>query len=121
MGMMGMFGMMGMPQIDPKTRAFSYKTSGMAYLSGCDLTITEADGKLTASLRQTGVKPENAKTFEVDDAFFDRVTALIDKYDGDSWDGFHRLVLLLVSKREGAHHQRFRLCSSPGRHPRRNG
>lgn len=92
MGMMGMFGMMGMPQIDPKTRAFSYKTSGMAYLSGCDLTITEADGKLTASLRQTGVKPENAKTFEVDDAFFDRVTALIDKYDGDSWDGFHRRV-----------------------------
>lgn len=91
---MGMMGMMGMnPSItDPNARYFSYSTSGMAYLSGCDLMITEAEGKLTASMRLTGVKRENAKTFEVDDAFFDRVTAIIDRYDGDSWDGFNTRV-----------------------------
>ena len=92
-GFIGM-GMMGMnPSItDPNARYFSYSTSGMAYLSGCDLMITEAEGKLTASMRLTGVKRENAKTFEVDDAFFDRVTEIIDRYDGDSWDGFNTRV-----------------------------
>ena len=82
---MGMLGMQGMLN---HGRAFTYSTHGMAFNSGFTLRILEQDGKLTAMYRKSGVSEQNAKRFEVEDSFFERITEIINRYNGDSWDGF---------------------------------
>ena len=82
MGMMG-FGLFN------QGRYFSYNTCGMMFNSGYDLEVRESEGKLTALYRGTLIARENAKQFEVDDDFFDKITAIINKYNGDGWNGFN--------------------------------
>ena len=83
-GFMGM-GMMG---ISGHGREFTYSTHGMMFNSGYTLRIFEQEGKLMAMYRKFGVSEQDARRFEVEDSFFDRITEIIDKYNGDSWDGF---------------------------------
>ena len=78
-------GMMG----SSEGRKFSYSTSGMMFHSGFTLKVLEQEGKLCAVYRKTGVSEENASRFEVEDSFFDRITEILDKYNGDNWDGFN--------------------------------
>lgn len=81
-------GMMGLDLLG-HGRYFSYNTHGMTYNSGFDLVVCEREGKLTALYRGAQIDRENAKQFEADDAFFDTITSIIDKYKGDSWNGFN--------------------------------
>ena len=80
-------GMMGFSLFEG--RYFSYSTYGMMFNSGYDLEVRESEGKLTAFYRGAMIARENAKQFEVDDAFFDMITEIIDKYNGDGWNGFN--------------------------------
>lgn len=86
-GLVG-FGLMNPFMSDIGGRYFSYDTHGMMFRSGYTLKIFEKNGKLTAMYRKPFVDEKNARTFEVDDEFFERITAIIDKNNGDSWDGF---------------------------------
>ena len=70
-------------------RFFSYCTQGMAFNSGIDMEITEHDGKLTAKYRRPGISSEDAKTFEIDGAFFDQIVTILDQYYDKSWDDFN--------------------------------
>ncbi|MBO4390703.1 MAG: hypothetical protein J5825_07590 [Lachnospiraceae bacterium] len=70
-------------------RFFSYSTSAMACYSGIELKIVENEGKLTAAYRHPMEAPEMVRPFEVDEEFFQKVTEIIDRYQGDAWDGFN--------------------------------
>ncbi len=86
-GKMGLVGnsMMGMNI----GRSFTYSTHGTMFNSGITLKVMEIDGKFKALYRKTFVAEKDAKQFEVEDSFFDKITEIIDRYNGEAWDGFN--------------------------------
>ncbi len=90
MGMtgMGMMGAVTMSSFTSGGRHFSYSTHGMAYNSGFDYSVDERKGKLYAKMRLPNLFNTNAREFEIPDELFDRITDVINRFNGDSWDGF---------------------------------
>ena len=87
MGMpMTSFGMMG--SFTSGGRHFAYSTHGMAFNSGFDYSISEKEGKLYAKMRLPNLFNTSAREFEIPDEVFDRITDVINEFNGDSWDGF---------------------------------
>lgn len=91
MGMMGL-GMMGFGMMGSFTsggRHFSYSTNGMAFNFGLNYSISEKEGKLYARMRLPGHYDPNVREFEIPDEIFDRITDVINEFNGDRWDGFN--------------------------------
>ena len=89
-GFHGMMCMMGMMGAGGSGRSFSYSSSGMSMNSGCDYNVKEVDGKLIASVRMPNLFATTSKEFNIEDEVFNKITSIIDKYDGDKWDGFNK-------------------------------
>ena len=89
-GFHGMMSMMGMMGAGGSGRSFSYSSSGMSMNSGCDYNVKEVDGKLIASVRMPNLFATTPKEFNIEDEVFNKITSIIDKYDGDKWDGFNK-------------------------------
>ena len=93
-GMSNVTGGVGVPGYDmvgsPGRREFLYSTQGMMFNSGFTIKIQELEGKLYGVYRKTGVSEKDAPRFEVEDSFFDKITEIIDRNNGDSWNGFNK-------------------------------
>lgn len=70
-------------------RHISYSTHGMAFNSGFDYSIYEKERKLYARMRIPNPFKQDYREFEIPDEIFDHITELIDRNNGDSWDGFN--------------------------------
>jgi hypothetical protein len=85
--MMGFMGMMNL--FSSSGRIFSYSTQGMNSDSGLDYSISENDGKLYAKMRLPNHSVSDIRIFEIPDEIYDRITEVIDQFNGDRWNGFN--------------------------------
>ena len=81
MGMMNLFSSSG--------RFFAYSTQGMKSDSGLDYSINENDGKLYAKMRLPNHSVSDIRMFEIPYEIYDRITEVIDQFNGNSWNGFN--------------------------------